>query len=114
MVWIIRNSMCMNDGKTQLFPIVLKSADAIVDKSMIVVGVVTTTATRCVQCLAVCIDGHLDMKNHVSETFSACSFYLCNINKICRFLSRPIKERVVNAIITHSPVYSEYITRLPG
>ena len=56
---------------------------------MIRVGVVTITASRCVQCLGVCIDRHLDMKKHVSETISACSFYMCNINKISRFLPRP-------------------------
>ena len=30
-VWMARNSMFMNDGKTQYLPIVPKSADAIVD-----------------------------------------------------------------------------------
>ena len=40
------------------------------------------------------------MKKQVSQTISACSFYLRNINQISRFLPRPTKERVVNAIIT--------------
>ena len=35
MVWVARNSMYLNDGKTQYLPIVLKSADAIVDKNVI-------------------------------------------------------------------------------
>ena len=95
-----RNSMFMNDGKTQYLPIVPKSADAIVDKSVIRVGEATITASRCVQCLGVCIDRHLDMKKQVSQTISACSFYLRNINQISRFLPRPTKERVGNAIIT--------------
>ncbi|KAK2181141.1 hypothetical protein NP493_409g02030 [Ridgeia piscesae] len=43
---------------------------------------------------------HIDMKKQVSQTISACSFYLRNINHISRFLPRPTKERVVNAIIT--------------
>ena len=76
-----------------------KSADAIVDKSVIRVGVATITASRCVQCLGVCIDRHLDMKKQVSQSISACSFYLRNFNQISRFLPRPTKERVVNAII---------------
>ena len=33
-VWMARNSMFMNDGKTQYLPIVPKSADAIVDISV--------------------------------------------------------------------------------
>ena len=61
---------------------------------------VTITTSRCVQCLGVCIDSHLDIKKHVSQTIIACSFYLCNINEISRFLPRPTKERVGNAIIT--------------
>ncbi|KAK2167244.1 hypothetical protein NP493_1284g00029 [Ridgeia piscesae] len=39
-----RNSMFMTDGKTQYLPIVPKSADAIVDKSVIRVGVAIITA----------------------------------------------------------------------
>ncbi|KAK2179055.1 hypothetical protein NP493_517g02009 [Ridgeia piscesae] len=66
----------------------VKSADVIVDKSVIRVGVATITASLCVQCLGVCIDRHLDMKKQVLQIISACSFYLSS------------KERVVNAIIT--------------
>ena len=74
----------------------------IIDKSVIRVGVVTIMASRCVQCLGVCIDRHLDMKKHVLQTISACSFYLRNINQISCFLPRLTKERVVNAIIVTS------------
>ena len=63
------------------------------------VGVAIITASRRVQCLGVCIDRHLDMKKKVSQTISACSFYLRNINQSSHFLPRPTKERVVNAII---------------
>ena len=99
-VWMAQNSMFMNDGKTQHLLIVPKSADAIMDKSVIRVGMASITASLCVQCLGVCIDRHLDMKKQVSQTISSCSFYLRNINHISRFLPRPTKERVVNAIIT--------------
>ena len=40
------------------------------------------------------------MKKQEPQTISACSFDLRNINHISRFLLRPTKERVVNAIIT--------------
>ena len=65
-VGMARNSMFMNDGKTQYLPIVPKSADAIVDRSVIRVGVATITASPCVQCLGVCIDRYLDMKKQMS------------------------------------------------
>ena len=68
--------------------------------SVIRVGMASITASLCVQCLGVCIDRHLDLKKQVSQTISACSFYLRNINHISCFLPRPTKERVVNAIIT--------------
>ena len=99
-VWVARNSMLMNGGKTQYIPIVPKSADAIVDKSVIRVGAATITASLCVQCIGVCMYRHLDMKKQVSQTISACSFYLRNINQISRFLPRSTKERVVNALVT--------------
>ena len=88
------------DGKTQYHPIVPKSADAIVDKSVIRLGTATITASLCVQYLDVCIDRHLDMKKQVSQTISACSFHMRNINQISRFLPRPTKESVVNVLVT--------------
>ena len=92
--------MCMNDGKTQYLPIVPTFAAALVDGSVIRVGVSTITASRCVRNLGVFIDRHLDMKKQVSQTVNACSFYLRHINQISRFLPKPTKEREVNAIIT--------------
>ena len=77
-----------------------KSAAALIDGSVIRVGVSTITALRCVRNIGVFIDRHLDMKKHVSQTVSACSFYIRHINQISRFLPKPTKERVVNAIIT--------------
>ena len=56
---LLRSLACYYDGKTHYLPIVPKSANAIVDKSVIRVGVVTITASWCVQCLGVCIDRHL-------------------------------------------------------
>ena len=80
-----------------------KSTDAIVDKSVIRGGVVTITASQCVQCLGICIDRHLEMKKHVSPIISVCPFHLRNIIQINHFL--PTKERVVNAIMTLLAVY---------
>ena len=97
---VARNSMCMNDGKTQYLRIAPKSTAALVDGSVIRVGVSTVTASRCVLNLGVFIDRHLDMKKQMSQTVSACSFYLRHINQISRFLPKPTKERIVNATIT--------------
>ena len=54
--------MCMNDGKTQYLPIASKSAAALVDGSVIRVGVSIITASRCVRNVGVFIERHLDMK----------------------------------------------------
>ncbi|KAK2161140.1 hypothetical protein NP493_1601g00026 [Ridgeia piscesae] len=96
-----RNSMFMNDGKTQYLPIVPKYADAIVDKSVIRVGEATITASLCVQCLGVCIDRHIDMKKQVSQTISACSFYLRNINHITAFLPDRQRNALSMPLIYH-------------
>jgi len=56
---LLHSLACYYDGKTQYLPIVPKSADAIVDKNVVRVGVVTITASRCVHCLSVCIYRHL-------------------------------------------------------
>ena len=77
----------------QYFPNVPESADAIADKGVTRVVVVTITASRCIQCIGVCLDRHIDNKKQVSQTSSACSFYLRNINQTSCFLPRPTKER---------------------
>ena len=92
--------MCINAGKRDNFPIAPRYAAAIDDGTVIRVGVSTITAWRCVRNLDVFIDRHLDMKTQVSQVISACSFYLRHINQISRFLHKPTKERVINAIIT--------------
>ena len=90
--------MCINAGKREHFPTAPRYAASIDDGSVIRVGVSTITASRCVRNLF--IDRHLDMKTQVSQVISACSFYLRHINQISRFLHKPTKERVINAIIT--------------
>ena len=122
-VWMARNSMFMNDGKTQYLPIVPKSADAIVDKSVIRVGEATITASRCVQCLGVCIDRHLDMKNQYRKlsvlVLSTCETLI----KLAAFspdrqrnaLSMPLSHHGLTTVTRSytvrlqltSPVYSE-------
>ena len=109
--WMAWNSMCMNGDKTQYLSIVPKSAAALIDGSVIRVGVSTITASRCVRNLGVFTDWHLAMKKQVSQTVSACSFYLRHINQISRFLPKPTKERIVNAIIT-SRFNDSYTARL--
>ena len=100
--WMAWNSMCMNGDKTQYLPIVPKCAAALVDGNVIPVGVSTITASRCVRNIGVFIDRHLYVKKQVSQTVSACSFYLRHINQISLLLypNPQLKERVVNAIIT--------------
>ena len=73
--------MCMNDSKTQYLPIAPKSAAALVDSSVIFVVVSTITASRCVRNLGVFTYRHLDMKKQVSQTISACSFYVHQSNQ---------------------------------
>ena len=51
-----------------------KYADAIVDKSVIRVGVATITASLCVQWLGVCID----MTKQVSQTITTTVRYVCS------------------------------------
>ena len=83
--------MCMNDGKTLYLPIIPQSAAALVDGSVIRVGVSIITASRCVRNLGVFVDRHLDMKKQGSQTVSACSFYLRHINQISRFFTQTHK-----------------------
>ena len=70
--WMAWNNMCMNDGKTHYLPIPPKSAAALVDGSVIRVGVSIISVSRRVRNIGVFIDRHLDLKKQVSQTVSAC------------------------------------------
>ena len=125
--------------RTQRVVIGVQSADAIVDKSVILAGVVTIRGV--LSCVFSCVFSvslfagtlNLDTNKHVSQTISACSFYLRNINlliKLAAFFPDRQRNALAMALSNHgfttvtytytarlhltSPVYSEYITRLPG
>ena len=66
--------MCMKDGNTQYLPIAPNSAAALVDGSVIHVGVSTITTSPSVRNFDVFIDRNLDMKKQMSQTISTCSF----------------------------------------
>ena len=63
--WMTSNYMCMNNNKTEFLPVILKIATAtvLVVSTVIHIGDVTITASRCVCNLDVVIDHHLVLRN---------------------------------------------------
>ena len=117
--------MCMNHSKTLYLPIMPKSADGIFHEGMIRVGVATTTASRCVQCLGSCTDRHHDMKKQVSQYISTCvTLIILSVffpsrqrNALPMSLSyhclTSVTQSYAAGLQLTSPVYSEYTNRLP-
>ena len=129
-VWMARNAMFMNDGKTQYLPIVPKSADAIVDKSVIRVGVATITVRFVFSVLVCALISSLTRRSKCRKLSVLALSTCATLIKLAAFfpdrqrnaLSMPLSHHGLTTV-THSytvrmqltsPVYSEYITRLPG
>ena len=109
-----------------------KYANVFVDKSVIRVGMVTITASRCAQCLGVCIDRHLCLtRRSMCRKLAVLARSTCaTLIKLAVFfpdrevnaLPMPLSHHSLNTTTVSysahlhltSPVYNDYITRLPG
>ena len=87
MAW---NYLCMNDTKTEILPVIPKSASGILSGLCVHVGTDEVSAAKHVRNLSVYLDRHLDMQ--ASRTISTYSLHLCNIGLIHRYLTQPTAE----------------------
>ena len=90
----------MNDTKTEILPVIPKSAPVILSGLLVRVGTDEVSAAKLVRKHDVYLDRYLYMAVQVSHTISTCSLHLRNIGLIHHYLTRPIAERVVNVMVT--------------
>ena len=82
------NYLCTNDSKTEILPIIPKSASGIIIAGLHVsVGSDDVSASECVRNLGVYLD--LILTAQVCCTVSTCSLHLRNISQIHCYLPQP-------------------------
>ena len=86
--WMRENKLFLNEEKTQFLLIGTKQQLAKVDNRHIKVGKVNIAPHSPVKNLGVWFDSNLSMIDHVTKTCSAAFYYLCNIRRIRKYLTK--------------------------
>ena len=95
----------MNDNKTEYIPFIPKRYDSLVATSSIRVGGYSIPASTHVTNLGVILDRHYTMSQQVSKIVQSSTYKLRLINVIRTKLTKPVAERVVNAMVTNNLDY---------
>ena len=90
----------INDDKTEFLLIGTKQQLAKVNIPHIKIGHSDIQPSHCVRNLGVWFDSHMKMVEHINKTCSSAYYYLHNIRKIRKYLSRGNVETLVHAFIS--------------
>ena len=103
--WFKANKLVMNDNKTEYITFIPKRYDSLVATSSIRVGGYSIPASTHVTNLGVILDRHYTMSQQVSKIVQSSTYKLRLINVIRTKLTKPVAERVVNAMVTNNLDY---------
>ena len=96
-LWMTTNKLLLNDDKSEFVVIVTKQQLAKVQLNNITIGQFEITPTSSVRNLGVWFDSTLSMNSHINKTCSLAFYYLYNIRKIRKYLSRESTEKLIHA-----------------
>ena len=94
------NKLLLNEEKTELLLIGTKQQLAKVDIGHIKVGKVNIAPHSPVKNLGVWFDSNLSMVDHITKTCSAAFYYLYNIRRIRKYLTKECTETLIHAFIS--------------
>ena len=99
--WLLTNKLLINVTKTEFLMIGTRQRLSKVQTGSICVGESRISSSKEVRNLRTWLDNTLSMSTHVSKVASSCFYYIYNIRRIRKYLSRGICETLVNnALIT--------------
>ena len=99
--WMSKDKLLMNDDKTEFLIIGTRQQLNKVNISKISIGSTDITPAHApVRNLGVWLDSNLSMDSHITKTCSTAFYYLHNIRRIRRYLSRDATETLIHAFIT--------------
>ena len=94
------NKLLLNEEKTELLLIGTKQQLAKVDIGHIKVGKVNIAPHSPVKNLGVWFDSNLSMVDDITKTCSAAFYYLYNIRRIRKYLTKECTETLIHAFIS--------------
>ena len=94
------NKLLLNDDKTEFVVIGTKPQLAKVQLDNISIGQCEITPTSSVRNLGVWFDSTLSVNSHINKTCSLAFYYLYNIRKIRKYLSRETTEKLIHAFVS--------------
>ena len=94
------NKLLLNEDKTEVLLIGTKRQLAKVNISHVTVGKANIAPQSPVKNLGVWLDLNLSMVDHITKTSSAALYYLYNIRRIRRFLTKECTETLIHTFIS--------------
>ena len=100
-VWLSRDKLFMNDKKTEFLVIGTRQQLKKVSIDCLTIGAEKIlVAEKPMKNLGVWLDSKLSMDTHITKTCSAAFYYLYNIRRIRRYLSKESTESPIHAFIS--------------
>ena len=94
------NKVLLNEEKTEFLLMGTKQQLAKVDIGHIKVGKVNIAPHSPVKNLGVWFDSNLSMVDHITKTYSAAFYYLYNIRRIRKYLTKECTETLIHGFIS--------------
>ena len=98
--WMSEDKLKLNDDKTEFLLVGMKQQLAKVCIKDIKIGCVEISPSSSVRNLGVWFDSSLNMSEHITKLCASASFYIYNIRRIRKYLSRDSAETLVHAFIS--------------
>lgn len=98
--WMVEDKLLLNDDKTELLLIGTKQQLAKVSVKHVTIGNTEIVPRSPVKNLGVWLDSNLSMNDHITKTCSAAFYWLYNIRRIRKYLSKESTETLIHAFIS--------------
>ena len=98
--WLTQDKLLMNDDKTEFIVIGTKQQLSKIDIGSIKIGDVDIVPESPIRNLGAWFESTLSMDRHTTKTSSTAFYYLYNIKRIRKFLSRADTETLIHAFIS--------------
>ena len=98
--WMLGNGLMLNDGKTEFIILGTRQQLAKVNIDGIKVGSSRVSPTPIVRNLGAWFDANMTMASHITKTCATAFYYLHNIRRIRKYLSRQCTETLIHSFIS--------------
>ena len=98
--WMAEDKLLLNDAKTEFLVIETRQQLSMININSIKIGDADIVPESPIRNLGAWFDSTLSMEAHVTKTCSTGFYYLYNLKRIRRYLSRENVETLINAFIS--------------